>query len=77
VLAHERRSHTLWDTTRVCKSGSQVTKDGHEAEEIVGEAVEQSLDGEGDSLDELVVDYFLAVPVEDVCPVPNILSVHD
>lgn len=77
VLALERRSETLRDAARVREGSPQVADVGKEAEAIEDESVEAALHCQRDPLNELLVNHFLLVPVENVRSVTNVLSIHD
>ena len=77
VLALERRRHSLFDLARVREGRSQVVHNGQPAERVVQQAQEAAFVRERYALDELVFDFFLAVPVVNAAAVADIPSVDD
>ena len=75
VLTLERRSEAFWDSARTSECASEMTHVGQEAETIESNGVEEAFKGERNALDELLVHYFLGVPVKDVRSVPNVLPI--
>ena len=73
VLTLERRGHAFLNAAWTAKRSSDVTEVRHYAEAIERNKVEESFCGQGNTLDELVLEMVFAVPVEDVRSVSHVL----
>ena len=73
VLTLERWCHSFYDSARVCECRAQMTEVGKEAKAIEGNEIEQAFKGQWNSLDKLLVNIWLTVPIENIGPVRYVL----
>lgn len=77
VLALERWSHALRDASWVCEGGPKMADIRHKAEAIESDGPEEASKRQRDSLDELLVDSLLQMPVEDIGSIADVLAIND
>jgi len=69
--------HSFRHATWVGKRSAEVCCDCEEAKSIENNAVEKATEGQRNSLNSLVVQPFLPIPVADCEAIPAVLAVHN
>ena len=75
VLALKRSHHAFRYATRVRKRRPQMTQVRHQAKAIECDKIEETFHCKRYALNKLLIDQGLFMPVENVCPIADILSI--